>query len=141
MCIKREALMINEVVEGNMSVQDAAAALEVSSRTIWRKIARYKKHGASGLIHGLTGKKSNRAKPDELKEEVLEEYRSRFGSVAISRFANDLEESKGISISRETVRKWLIDAGMWEGKKRTQANDLSREEESVGDYPSLKMVQ
>lgn len=29
--------------------------------------------------------------------------------------------SKGVSISRETVRKWLIDAGMWEGKKRSTA--------------------
>ncbi len=141
MCVKREAMMIYEVIEGNMTVRDAASVLEVSSRTIWRKVARYKKLGAAGLIHGLTGKKSNRAKPDELKEEVLEEYRSQFGSVAISQFANDLEESKGINISRETVRKWLIDAGMWEDKKRTPTEDMKRDEESVTEYPSLKMIQ
>ncbi len=141
MCIKREALMINEVIEGNMTIKDAAAALEVSNRTVWRKVARYKNRGAEGLIHGLTGRKSNRAKSDKLKEEVLEEYRSKFGSVAISKFANDLEESKGINISRETVRKWLIDAGMWEDKKRIPTEDMKRDEESATEYPSLKMVQ
>jgi transposase len=129
MGIVTEAKTINDVIEGQMTVKDAAAQLDVSSRTIWRKIARYKEGGEAGLVHGLTGKKSNRAKPEELREEVLNQYKERFGNVAISRFAADIAESRGISISRETVRKWLMDAGMWEGKKRTKPDDERLSEE------------
>ncbi len=114
---KTQAKILENVIDGDLSIREAADALGCSNRTVWRKIARYKEAGADGLVHGLTGRPSNRAKPDDLRERIVDLYRQNEGALAISRFTRNLVDSHGIEISRETVRKWLIDAGMWEGRK------------------------
>lgn len=118
MTIADEVGIIREILYGKASVQEAAKEMGTSVRTVWRKVARYRKRGAEGLIHGLTGRPSNRSKPAHVKQQVIELYQRGHQGIALQEFTRTLlAEGQGIEVCRETVRQWLIDAGMWTGRK------------------------
>lgn len=117
MRIERESRLIESTIEKRISVEDAARLLGVTPRTVWRKIARYRVRGSEGLIHGLTGKPSNRSKPAHLRNLVAECYRQRPSKMSLEDFNRKVLAGQGIAVCRETVRQWLIDAGMWKGRK------------------------
>lgn len=116
--------VLEKVVEGQMQHVEAAVKLSCSVRTVFRQVARYRRSGTSGLIHGLKGRRSNRAKPDMLRDEVVALYTSRYSGMAVSAFTRDVVAGQGIELSRETVRKWLIDAGMhWAKARKSKIED------------------
>lgn len=112
-----ETGIIQDAAEKRISVAVAAERLGVSKRTVWRKIARYRERGAEGLLHGLTGKRSNRAKPAHIRERVVDLYRQVHSEMPISAFVRAIAQGERIALSRETVRKWLIEAGIWQGER------------------------
>ena len=60
---RRRIAVLGEVKAGRLKVVDAAEALGLSyrqGRRIWK---RYQKAGDAGLVHGLRGRLSGRAKP------------------------------------------------------------------------------
>lgn len=117
MTTANEVSIIRKVINERLSVTDAAQALHASTRTIWRKVARYQERGADGLIHGLTGRPSNRSKSAHLRRQVVEIYQRDGGDLKLQAFTRLLVEGKGIDVCRETVRQWLMDAGMWKTRK------------------------
>jgi transposase len=118
MNVQEKMQVLEEVREGKLSRKEAAAALGCTLRTVYRSLQRVREQGAQGLVHGLTGRRSNRAKPSQLKDEVLALYEERYRGAAISAFTRDLLEGRGVALSRETVRRWLIDAGMRDAKPK-----------------------
>ena len=115
MCVEKQAQILSLVLDGALSVEKAAKKLGCSSRTVWRKIKRFREAGKNGLVHGLTGKRSNSAKPGYLKNRVITLYQDSYQNLALSSFTKALAQD-GINVSRETIRQWLIGAGMWEGR-------------------------
>lgn len=105
--------VIRAVMEKSIPAAAAAELLGVSRRTIWRKLMRYRAHGAAGLLHGLRGRPSNRAKPKHVRERVIWLYRQLTTAMSVSAFTGSIVRESGIEVSRETVRQWLIEAGMW----------------------------
>jgi hypothetical protein len=51
----------------------------------------------------------------------LRAYRERYGDFGPTFAAEKPEEEEGIRISDETLRRWLIEEGLWEGKRRRRA--------------------
>lgn len=111
-----EISVLQQVINRELSGSEAAEALGTSTRTIWRKVARYKERGAEGLIHGLTGRPSNRSKPSHVRRQVVEIYQQDGGDLKLHEFTRLLAEGRGIVVCRETVRQWLMDAGMWKAR-------------------------
>lgn len=109
--------IIRDAAEKKRDVIATAKLLGMTPRTVWRKIARYRKWGPEGLVHGLKGKPSNRAFSSQIREEVFECYRQLPEHISFEEFSRAIAEQLGIAVSRETVRQWLIDAGMWTGRK------------------------
>ncbi len=120
MGISEQVQVLRRVERGELTHKEAAGLLECSTRTVRRRLARYRERGADGLVHGLTGRRSNRAKPETLKEEIVALYQERHPGVPISRFVRDVLSGRQIELSRETVRRWLIEAGLWEAKSREE---------------------
>ena len=44
--------VLNGILEGQISVDEAAEVLGVSERHVWRILAEYRKEGAAALAHG-----------------------------------------------------------------------------------------
>lgn len=121
--MERRVTVLQEVLAERMSCDDAVALLGCSRRTVYRYLARFREKGPEGLIHGLKGKRSNRAKPDEVRDSVVALYNEQYKGMAVNAFVRDVVAGKGVQLSRETVRKWLIDSGLWEAAPRKATSD------------------
>ncbi|KZK92964.1 Integrase core domain protein [Pseudovibrio sp. Ad5] len=108
--------VIAQVVRGELSNAGAGSLLDLSVRQISRLVKRYRDEGAGGLRHRARGKRPNNQISDakrEYAQVIISECYSDFGPTLA---AEKLEEHHGLKVSRETVRKWMIEAGIWLNK-------------------------
>jgi transposase len=110
--------VMQKVIEGALKQAEAAEILSLSIRQTARIITRIKQEGAEGVIHRSRGRESNRKLPQEVKERVLELYRKDYEGFGPTLAQEKLLERDGISISDETLRVWLIEAGLWKRKRK-----------------------
>ena len=115
------------VKEKQCSLKQAATKLNVSYRQIKRINARYQQEGDAGMIHRSRGKASNNRKATELRERVIEVYRCNYPDFGPTLACEQLQQDHGITVNHETVRRWLIDAGLWERKRRHRRHRTRRE--------------
>ena len=118
--------VLRQVKEGVLSVAAGAARIGVTRRHFRRLRRKFEAEGDAAVIHGLRGRRSNRALPRELRERVLEVakeplYRD-FGPTLL---AEHLERSLALRVSPDTLRSWMMEAGLWK-RQRRRAKHRSR---------------
>src|SRR5260370_32612924 len=91
----------------------AAEELSISERQERRLLTRMRKVGDKAVVHGLRGR-SNRKIDEEKKQQAIEilkldVYRG-FGPTLASEYLGKRHE---LTASKETVRKWMREAGLW----------------------------
>ncbi len=103
--------------------QDASSELGVSIRQVQRLLKALKERGDKAAIHALRGKKSNRGFEEAIAQEAVKILSSPvYGGFGPTLAAEYLGKKHGIEASKETVRKWMMGAKLWRGKKaRVQA--------------------
>jgi transposase len=84
----------------------------VSERQGWRILAAYRKEGAAALAHGNRGRAPANATPLSICQQVIAITRERYSGVNHTHLAELLAEREGIMLSRSTLRRLLIRAGM-----------------------------
>ena len=119
--------VITDVIEKRISRKKAAVRLNLSSRQIRRLIKRFKAEGASGLINKHRNSASNRKLPDEVKFKVLSLYKEKYHDFGPTFFCEKLFECQNITLSKETARKWLIEEGLLQRKRKTKVRKQLRE--------------
>lgn len=117
---------LSRVVRGELKVRDAAVLLGISVRQCGRILSRYKARGAAGLVHGARGRPSNRGAPSEKREAVLARYEERYKGFGPTLAAEKLERD-GLEVQAETLRRWLIEAGKWERRRKRSTHRSQRE--------------
>ena len=118
--------LVHEVERGYVPGGEAARALGISHRQFRRILKRHREEGDKGLAHRLRGRPSNRRTPLESRSEAMEiiaEHYPDFGPT----LASEKLEGHGISLSRETVRRLMIEQGLWKPKKRRERHRMRRE--------------
>jgi len=119
--------LIHEVEQGHMKGVDAARILGISYRQFKRLNKGCREKGDRALMHGLRKKTSNRRIPDETREKALSLIRENYGDFGPTLAAEMLWERDGISLSKETVRKLMIDDGLRKAKKKKEVHRKKRE--------------
>jgi transposase len=110
--------VLSEVTSGWRTIASAAAALGLSPRQVHRLLRRYRDQGASGLAHKARGRPSNNRLRDEVQDRALALVRGCYADFGPTLAAEVLAEKHGLRVSRETLRKWMVDAGLWLSRKR-----------------------
>jgi transposase len=115
---ERDVLKIlHSVGRGERSQAEAARLLDLSTRHVRRLQRRLQAHGDRALVHGLRGRPSNhRCRPD-FKHAVLEAYRLRYHDFGPT-FASEKLADEGLVVGPQTLRRWLIEAGLWQRQRR-----------------------
>ena len=111
-------VMMNRVEEKAMTIKEAAEVIGIGYRQGRRIYRRYVTEGDKGLVHRNRGRPSNRRKPCELREAVLGLYRERYWDFGPTLAAEKLEEVHGYEVDHETLRRWLLAAGLWKRQRR-----------------------
>ena len=103
----RRVHVIRQTMEQKLTQVQAGTVLGLTTRHIRRLIERVEQAGDQGLAHRGRGTPSNRRIPDTVKRKVLTLYEKRYGDFGPTLAAEKLAECHGISISDETLRRWV----------------------------------
>ena len=120
--------VIQKVMDGQMTRQQAGAVLVRSERQIYRLLNKARGIGIQGLIHGNKGRLSPRKKPEGFWKKVLEIVRKRYRDVNDRHLQELLEREEKIRVGRESLRKCLRTAGIAPKRKRRGAKYRKRRE-------------
>jgi transposase len=109
---RKRLYIIKQAVEGKISQRNAAAVLELTDRQIRRMVRRVKKEGDVGILHRKRGQASNNKIASKLKEKVIGFCKSRYQGFGPTLISEKLLAEQRITISDETVRRWLNEVGV-----------------------------
>ena len=110
--------MLNSVLEYQLPIAQAAETMGVSERHTKRLLAAYRKHGAVALAHGNRGRRPHNAIPEAAAAAVVRLASNGYAGANHSHFTELLREREGIDLSRPTVRRILVKAGIGSPRSR-----------------------
>jgi hypothetical protein len=119
--------VLRKVEAGKLSRRQGAELLGVSYRQMLRLAARYAAEGGAGLQHGLRERASNRSFGARRRERVLELYQAKYAGFGPRLASEYLSREDGEELSEETLRQWLIGAGLWKARKQGARHRAWRE--------------
>jgi transposase len=130
--------VIQEAIERHITQRVAASMIGLSERQTRRLVRAVREEGERGVIHRLRGRFSNRRILAEVKAKVLMFYRSKYSGFGPTLATEKLGELDGIKLSDETLRKWLMEAGLWQRRrKRSRHRQWRQRKECFGEMVQL----
>ncbi|MCK5557815.1 MAG: ISNCY family transposase [Candidatus Hydrogenedentes bacterium] len=118
---ERDRLKLMEQVEQRrLSQKEAARLMGLSVRQVRRLVKRYREQGDAGLVHRLRGRGSNRKIPPIRRGVALTRIREHYSDFGPTLVAEYLEKDSGVYLSRETLRGWMIEEGLWKSRRRRE---------------------
>lgn len=105
--------VIQSVVEKRMRRRDAAHQLALTERQTQRLMNRFRESGAAGLVNLRRGRPGNHRLPESLKLRVLSLLHDHYSDFGPTLAAEKLRERHNITVSVETLRKWMTADGLW----------------------------
>ena len=115
---KRELTRIDilaRLESGRLTPGAAVALLRVSERQVYRLRRRFRDGGPAGMADRRRGKPSNNRLPDVLRDHAVALVREHYADCGPTLAAEKLEDRHDLRVSRETLRSWMIQAGVWPG--------------------------
>lgn len=125
---QKRALVLNQVLEGQMTRAAAALVLGLSVRQVKRLTARYRTAGPAGLVHGNRGRRPWQAVAPEVAAQVVALARGRYASLNQQHLTEKLATEEGINLGRTTVRRLLAGAGLTTPRPRRAPTARRRRE-------------
>ena len=139
----RRVEILGRVKAGTLQVLDAATLLGVSYRQAKRLWRRFRQGGAKALRHRQAGRASNRGTAAKTRQQVLALIRQKYSGDVASRFgptlvAEHLASEDGVTIDHETLRRWMLAAGLWSRqRKRTPYRQRRERRAHFGELVQL----
>jgi transposase len=120
------------VAAGTLTLGSAATLMDVSYRQAKRLLRRYRDEGAAGLKHRSAGRASNRARAVTVRQRVLALVQEKYGGGVAERFgptlaAEHLASEDGVTVDHETLRRWMLVAGLWSRARKRSPHRRRRE--------------
>jgi transposase len=124
--------VLSRVKAGTLSLGSAATLLSVSYRQAKRLARRYRAEGAKGLKHRSAGHASNHARLPAERERALALVREKYSGPVDVRFgptlaAEHLASEDGVTVHHDTLRRWMLAAGLWSRARKRAPHRQRRE--------------
>jgi hypothetical protein len=110
--------VLHEVERGHLTQAAAGEQLGISDRWVREMVGRVRKRGDAAIVHGLRGKASKRRIGPKQQARVIRLYGREYHDFGPTLACEYLADQHAIDISKETLRKWLIGAGVWKAQPR-----------------------
>ncbi|MBB4103096.1 transposase [Rhizobium borbori] len=110
--------ILSKVVAGRMTLVSAAHVLDLSERQVRRLLERIRTGGAASMRHKAIGRPSNNRISDGVRDYAMTLVRERYADFGPTLATEKLTERDGLCVSRETVRGWMSEAGLWLSRKQ-----------------------
>ena len=134
---RKRMVALAEVKRGKLSVAAAGHLMGVCYRQAKRIWHRFKQAGDSGLVHRSRGKPGPRRKAAGLQRQVLARYEQRYPDFGPTLAAEKMHQ-EGLIVDHETLRRWLVEKGVWRvGRPRQQHRSWRERRECFGQMVQL----
>ena len=110
--------VLSKVIAGRMTMVSAAHVLALSERQVRRLLDRIRTGGAASIRHKAIGRPSNNRINDGIRDYAVALVRESYADFGPTLATEKLAERDGLQVSRETVRNWMVDAGLWLSRKQ-----------------------
>jgi hypothetical protein len=102
-----------ELADGRLTVAAAAALIRLGRRQVFRLRQVLAAAGPSGLVSKKRGRPSNRSHGTTFRQTVLTLVREQYADFGPMLAAGKLAARHGLHLGVETLRHWMIAAGLW----------------------------
>ncbi len=109
--------VLQDLADGRIKIADASTLMGLGRRQVFRLAKAYGGHGPQALVSRRRGRPSNRCYPTALRAEVIGIVRERYCDFGPTLAAEKLAELHGIHLARETLRQWMMTAGLWKDRR------------------------
>jgi len=123
----RRLHVIRKAIDRIITQKKAAEIIGIGLRQAQRVVRQVRIEGDKGIIHKSRGTPSNRAKPDKVKNKALKLFKSKYPDFGPTLASEKLFERDKIKVNDETLRLWLIDAGLPYRKRKKRPHRQWRE--------------
>ncbi|PDT81296.1 ISNCY family transposase [Sinorhizobium sp. BJ1] len=113
--------VLSKVVDGRMTLVSAAHVLGLSTRQVRRLLERIRTDGAASIRHRAIGRPSNNRISDGVRDYAMAIVRERYADFGPTLAAEKLAERDGLTVSRETLRQWMAEAGLWLSRQQRRS--------------------
>jgi transposase len=103
-----------------MSQNEASRMLKLSTRQIKRLRKAYREQGAAGLVSKHRGRKANNRLSEEVKRKALNLLKTKYQGFGPTLAHEKLVEKEKLKLSDESVRKLMLEEGLWKARKAKQ---------------------
>lgn len=124
---RNKLYIARSLIEGKMTIREAAEASGLSERQ-WKRIKKgVKEHGDAFVIHKNRGRKPKHAISDDVKSQVINLKKSeKYVKANFSHFQELISEYESIELSKPTVYRILASSGCTSPKKHSHRNPHRR---------------
>jgi transposase len=119
---------VQAVMDGRLTVTEAATALNLSERQVYRSLAAARDEGLTGLVHGNRGRAPWNKSDEALWTRVLRLARDRYADINDQHLCELLEREHCIRLHPEALRRRLRAAGLAPKRKRRPRKFRQRRE-------------
>ena len=120
--------VIENAVQGRLTVGEAAELLQISRRQVQRLKKRHDANRAEWVVHGNRGRIPGNAIAPSVRQRVVDLATGKYGGFNDTHLQEKLKTAEGIAISRQSVRRILRTAGLRSPQKRRAPRYRSRRE-------------
>lgn len=109
--------VMQRLSQKQMSQNEAGRILSLSVRQIKRLLKAYRQKGAAGLVSKHRGRKGNNRLSEEVQKRALTLLKTKYQGFGPTLAHEKLVEKENLQLSDESVRKLMIEEGVWKARK------------------------
>jgi hypothetical protein len=113
--------IIEDLVKGEIKTAVAALRMQLSPRQVLRLADRFRLAGPAGMISARRGKPSNRQLLPGLAQKALQIVHEHYADFGPTFACEKLRECHDLVLSKETVRRLMVESGLWTPRSARQA--------------------
>jgi hypothetical protein len=110
---------LRQAHQRQITQKQAAEQMQCSERHVRRLLKKLKEMGDKAVVHGLRGRSSNRKRSQKDRDKIVrilsQEVYHGFGPTLAAEY---LAKKHKLGIGREALRKLMMEAKLWQGRKR-----------------------
>ena len=99
--------VIRKLADSQGNKDRAAITLGITKRQVNRLIIAYKEKGRAAFVHGNRGRRPAITTPDEIRNAVVDLYRTKYCGANFVHFTELLHKNEGISLSVSAITSFL----------------------------------
>src|SRR3989344_5938677 len=104
---------VNTLIKGEITNAQATTMLRLSLRQVKRLKKKMKEKGINAVIHQLKRRGGNNHIDLSIKEKALNLVKEKYPDFSPTFASEKLAEHQGLTVNSQTLRKWMIQVGLW----------------------------